>query len=826
MATDLNAVVHIKDENGNVNNIFPATKIANVEGLQSALNAKANSSDVTSGLAGKVDKVTGKGLSTNDYTTAEKNKLAGIEAQANKTVVDSALSTTSTNPVQNKVINTAIASKADAATVTALAETVSGKADASAVTSLTSRVSQAETDIDTQTARIDAIVALPSGSTQGDAELMDIRVKADGMSADSAGSAVREQIVSANKNTEFISKHNIISYTKDKSISRTSPHTQTDETQWESAIIPCQRGDIFYVSGRGGNSTRLWMFSDSNGTILKESASTVDVSEDNPEFIIAPANTAYLSINSKYTVRKGRCISGLIGNYAEAISRNVLAESKIIALYPSSGSYKSDAVLVKGKKYSIKNNSEYALTIYMHGLPNDESWNFGAGELKTIVPSVTDYVQVYMTAGANTPINISINDVSEIEVISDIYISDTAAEYSLDGYINSSGGISTETGKWTGYIPIKAGTKISGYAKGYQGNLYIYAFYDHQYHFIAGSKGTDDYESYSEVKAPNNAAYVAFSRLSSESKSRGAYKWNAADYAEALTKPHDLYVGFGTVDNETYFDSVIAAFYKASEISGEKTVHIASGTYDLLEEIGGMTYITSKENQGLNWKDNIQPIMNDVNIIGYGHVVLNFILAERTVTDSTQLFSAVNVRGNHHIENIEIHSARCRYSIHDESNDLYDNSRITYKNVRAYHNENGETLGNSQAYGCGFSAGTTVELENCTGLSRGDTWSCHANDGTSLNFKNCVFRSLSDSAKALRISQNGQKKISAYIDSCYVKNGLSIRNEWTDPTVTNTTSITAINTKLTVSNGYSINVDKSYSYNTIEGTETILVDSN
>lgn len=29
-------------------------------------------------LAGKVDKVSGKGLSTNDYTTAEKNKLAGL----------------------------------------------------------------------------------------------------------------------------------------------------------------------------------------------------------------------------------------------------------------------------------------------------------------------------------------------------------------------------------------------------------------------------------------------------------------------------------------------------------------------------------------------------------------------------------------------------------------------------------------------------------------------------------------------------------------------------------------------------------------------------
>ena len=55
-------------------------------------------------LNGKVDKVSGKGLSTNDYTTAEKNKLAGIATGANKTVVDSDISTTSTNPVQSKAV--------------------------------------------------------------------------------------------------------------------------------------------------------------------------------------------------------------------------------------------------------------------------------------------------------------------------------------------------------------------------------------------------------------------------------------------------------------------------------------------------------------------------------------------------------------------------------------------------------------------------------------------------------------------------------------------------------------------------------------------------
>lgn len=59
----------------------------------------------------KVDKISGKGLSTNDYTTAEKNKLAGIATGANKTIVDSELSSDSTNPVQNKVVNSALSGK-------------------------------------------------------------------------------------------------------------------------------------------------------------------------------------------------------------------------------------------------------------------------------------------------------------------------------------------------------------------------------------------------------------------------------------------------------------------------------------------------------------------------------------------------------------------------------------------------------------------------------------------------------------------------------------------------------------------------------------------
>ena len=75
------------------------------------INSDVDKSYVDTQLATKVDKVAGKGLSTNDYTTAEKTKLAGVETGANKTIVDTQLSTSSTNPVQNKAVAASLNAK-------------------------------------------------------------------------------------------------------------------------------------------------------------------------------------------------------------------------------------------------------------------------------------------------------------------------------------------------------------------------------------------------------------------------------------------------------------------------------------------------------------------------------------------------------------------------------------------------------------------------------------------------------------------------------------------------------------------------------------------
>jgi hypothetical protein len=61
----------------------------------------------------QIDTLLAKIQSSQVFTTEEKTKLSNIESEANKTIVDSTLSTTSTNPVQNKVINIALSGKQD-----------------------------------------------------------------------------------------------------------------------------------------------------------------------------------------------------------------------------------------------------------------------------------------------------------------------------------------------------------------------------------------------------------------------------------------------------------------------------------------------------------------------------------------------------------------------------------------------------------------------------------------------------------------------------------------------------------------------------------------
>lgn len=75
-------------------------------GTTRQLSNKKYTDEAMSELAAQLTSHSGD--ATIHFTEAERTKLSGIASGANKTTVDSALSTTSTNPVQNKVIKAAI----------------------------------------------------------------------------------------------------------------------------------------------------------------------------------------------------------------------------------------------------------------------------------------------------------------------------------------------------------------------------------------------------------------------------------------------------------------------------------------------------------------------------------------------------------------------------------------------------------------------------------------------------------------------------------------------------------------------------------------------
>ena len=91
-------------------------------------------------------------------------------------------------------------------------------------------------------ARMDTFSSLPSGSTAGDAELLDIRVKADGAAAASAGDAVREQITTLGNDLDAIG---LVKY----AIAGSATQPNITVQQWGDGIVNINgsSGSSFYV---------------------------------------------------------------------------------------------------------------------------------------------------------------------------------------------------------------------------------------------------------------------------------------------------------------------------------------------------------------------------------------------------------------------------------------------------------------------------------------------------------------------------------------------------------------------------------------------------
>lgn len=171
-----------------------------IESLQRALDTK-------------VDAVEGKDLSTNDYTNEEKEKLSEIEDGAQANVQPDWTEDDQDSPsfIKNKP-----------------------------------EIPDVRPELAVLEARVDAFEALPDGATTADAELIDIRVGADGTIYATAGDAVRSNSNKINYLKTFFEENNNINF----SIAPAVTGIVREAGTWSASIN--YKG--FFIPANGGHS--------------------------------------------------------------------------------------------------------------------------------------------------------------------------------------------------------------------------------------------------------------------------------------------------------------------------------------------------------------------------------------------------------------------------------------------------------------------------------------------------------------------------------------------------------------------------------------------
>ena len=367
-------------------------------------------------------------------------------------------------------------------------------AAAGSVTDAQNVVSGTLNQINLLQARVDNII--PDGTqTAGNTELLDIRVGADGTIYDSAGNAVRKQIDYVINCIDGLNGDDaIVEYTKDTSIKRSTPTTQDSETGWESVYIECQAGDVFYVKGKGGSTTRLWFFSDENLNTLSSAASGV-LANDFVK-IVAPIHTKYLSVNSDYTVLKGVLINNKIITALDSINTKLNESDPMISLFNAADALtgyelQNDGTVSANADWFVSDfiNVEHIGKIYIKDKTSG-SINFfydaSQNVVKTVQPVVTGSINVPPDAvyfrfnGELKDIDTTVCYTYDVLKQSEKYATYDKPIYKI-GYLSFPGGIfssnSTTTVTQYNYIKAKKGSIISVNAN-YKFRLALYSAAD------------------------------------------------------------------------------------------------------------------------------------------------------------------------------------------------------------------------------------------------------------------------------------------------------------------------------------------------------------
>lgn len=526
-------------------------------------------------------------------------------------------------------------------------------------------------------------------------------------------------------------------------------------------VLDCAEGDVFTITGTGGNASRLWCFIDASGNSLSVANANAFLTLGK---ITAPANSAKVVINS-LTSRNPFAIKG------ETI------QSKLL-LCMRSGS--TTLIITDAQAESVLNSDANSATV---------NTIIGIGQTGLNIsnlPLGTSYTPGNLiTYGFRTGSQNGINQLF-IAYNGRVFV----RSYTLNAWTdwNEIAKTSDTNTLTTTTMVISEATAETMFSKDFN-NLLPNKIYcigsvnlpisNMPYSGFAGTVMCMDFRETSSTSGRMQIAISSINKLYTRIHFGGSWKpWQEYEHE------HETVYYVGSTRTHT---SLIGLLKTIQTDTSQKVIYMDEGEYDIFQEYKDNNIPSPPAGvQAADYFDYNVFLPQNTRLVGIGNVVLKWNPTTSDITtDESKTWSPLNLwYGNNTVENITILCKNGRYGIHDDSHNAYTGFTNKYKNVRVIYTQSDTGYGFNNTIGFGFEDKCIYEFDDCMFqfVGTGNHGVFYGHDGyyggASIIVRNCVLLGGSDSnARTIRLQSlrvDDSNCILTLFAGCHVQGGIHL----------------------------------------------------